>query len=99
MPKKVAEIESLPEEKAIFLRGKILEFLRKNHTLAYTLKEIFHHFLELDNRSEQKYQKNQSVLYHLIYGYLREFRLKKQIIHKGNYYYLNKEVFSKHAKK
>ncbi len=99
MPKKVAEIESLPEEKAYFLRGKVLEFLRKNPDLAYTLKEIFNYFLELDKKSEQRYQKSRHVLYHLIYGYLREFKLKKLVLHKGNYYYYNPEASSKHAKK
>lgn len=99
MPKKVSEIESLPEEKAYFLRGKILEFLRKNPGLAYTLKEIFNHFLELDRKSDQKYQKNRSILYHLIYGYLREFKLKKLVVHKGNYYYYSQEASSKHVKK
>lgn len=99
MPKKVVDVESMPEEKAYFLRGKILEFLKKNQDLAYTLKEIYNHFLELDRKSGQKYQKDKSILYHLIYGYLREFKLKKLIIHKGNYYYFSKEAISKHAKK
>jgi len=83
MPKEVKELE----DSNIFLRGKLLEFLKKNSKYAYTLKELHHLYL----KQEKKYQKNPKILYHLIYGYLREFRLKNQIIKKGNYYYYKNE--------
>ena len=86
MPKEVKELE----DSNIFLRGKILEFLKKNFKYAYTLKELHSSFLDLDKKSEKKYQQNPVILYHLIYGYLREFRLKNQVIKKGNYYYYKK---------
>ena len=82
MPKEVKELE----DSSIFLRGKLLEFLKKNSKLAYTLKELHEIYL----KQEKKYQKNPKTLYHLIYGYLREFRLSNQIIKKGNYYYFKK---------
>lgn len=86
MPKRVAELESRPEERASFLRGKLIEFLKKNSELAYTLNELYEHFLKQDKIST-KYQKNSKILYHLIYGYLREFKQKKLVVHSGNYYY------------
>jgi len=82
MPKEVKDLE----DSSIFLRGQILQFLKKNSKLAYTLKELHEIYL----KKEKKYQKNPKVLYHLIYGYLREFRLKNQINKKGNYYYFKK---------
>jgi len=83
MPKEVKDLEN-PN---IFLRGKLLQFLKKNKKYAYTLKELHQHFLKLDSKSDKKYKSNPKILYHLIYGYLREFRLKDQIIKKGNYYH------------
>lgn len=82
MPKEVKELES----SQIFLRGKLLEFLKKNSKLAYTLNELHQFFL----KQEKKYKSDPKILYHLIYGYLREFKLKDQIIKKGNYYYYKK---------
>jgi len=83
MPKEVKDLEN----SNIFIRGQLLQFLRKNSKLAYTLKELHQHFINLDKKSEKKYQSDPKVLYHLIYGYLREFRLQNQIIKNGNYYY------------
>lgn len=86
MPKEVKELE----ESTIFLRGKLLQFLKKNSHLAYTLKELHQIYLKEDSKSEKKYQSNPKTLYHLIYGYLREFKLKNQITKRGNYYYHKK---------
>ena len=83
MPKEVKELE----DSSVFLRGKLLHFLKKNNKYAYTLNELHKHFFEIDKKSEKKYQSNPKVLYHLIYGYLREFRLHDQVTKKGNYYY------------
>ena len=86
MPKEVKELE----DSNIFLRGKLLFFLKKNSKYAYTLKELHAHFLKIDSSAEKKYQSNPQVLYHLIYGYLREYKLKDIITKKGNYYYFKK---------
>jgi len=86
MPKEVKDLE----ESSIFLRGKLLEFLKKNTKYAYTLKELHQHFLKLDSKSEKKYESQSQVLYHLIYGYLREFRLKNLVTKQGNYYHIKK---------
>ena len=83
MPKEVKELEN-PN---IFLRGQLIQFLTQNKKYAYTLKELYQHFLEQDKKTNKKYQSNSKILYHLVYGYLREFKLHKQIIKKGNYYY------------
>ncbi len=91
MPKRVSELESSSDGHLSFLMAQLLAFLKKNSEFAYTLKELHNHFLELDKQGDEKYQKNPKVLYHLIYGYLRVFGLKKLIVHKGNYYYYKKE--------
>ncbi|MEK6937151.1 MAG: hypothetical protein AABW58_03715 [Nanoarchaeota archaeon] len=83
MPIKVADLEKGQESSSI--RGKTLQFLKKNPELAYTLKEIHANFSKEINHIDSK------VLYKLIYNYLREFTLKKSVIHKGNYYYFNKK--------
>jgi len=86
MPKEVKDLE----DSSIFLRGQLLQFLKKNSNLAYTLKELHEIYLKEDSKSSKKYKSNPKSLYHLIYGYLREFRMKNQIIKKGNYYYYKK---------
>ncbi len=86
MPKRVSELE----ESNLFLRGKLLSFLKKNSHLAYTLKELHGISMKEDSKSEKKYSSRPKALYHLIYGYLREFRLEDKIIKKGNYYYCKK---------
>ncbi len=86
MPKKVSELE----EPSLFLRGKLLNFLKKNSHLAYTLKELHDIYLKEDFKTEKKYQSDPKVLYHLVYGYLREFKLQNLITKKGNYYYYKK---------
>lgn len=83
MPIKVSELEKGFEKSS--LRGKTLEFLKKDPELAYTLKEIHLHFSKEIKHIDSK------VLYKLIYNYLREFSLQKLVIHKGNYYYFNKK--------
>ncbi len=95
MPKEVKELE----ESNIFLRGKLFQFLQKNSHLAYTLNELHQIYLKEDSKAEKKYQSNPKILYHLIYGYLREFKLKDQIIKKGNYYYIKPRTISKKSQK
>jgi len=70
-----------------FLRGQILDFLKKNSKYAYTLKELYTHFLKLDSGGDKKYISKENGLYHIIYGYLRSFILKKQVVKDGNFYY------------
>jgi len=86
MPKEVRKLE----ETSSSTRGKLLQFLKKNSHLAYTLRELHEIFLDKDAKLENKYSDSPRVLYHLIYGYLREFRLKNNIVKKGNYYYYKK---------
>ena len=87
MPLPVSKLEN----SKLFLRGRLLDFLKRNSKLAYTLKELHEIFLDLDKKSEKKYQQNPKVLYHLIYGYLREFILSNKITKRGNYYYTKNE--------
>ena len=86
MPKEVSRLE----ESSVFLRGKLLNFLKKNSHLAYTLKELYEIFLDKDAGSEKKYVSQSNVLYHLVYGYLREFKLENKVVKRGNYYYYKK---------
>ena len=86
MPVTVKDLLEGPKENTLFLRSRILEFLKKNSNLAYTLNEIYTHFLELDKKGPKKY-KNEKVLYKLIYGYLNDFVKKEEIVHKGHFYF------------
>ena len=95
MPIKVSDLESNNYESFNSLRKKILIYLQKNQDLAFTLKELFEHFLKQDKELPKRYEKSPKVLYNLIYGYLRNYELKGQIIHKGNFYYSNKKSKSK----
>ena len=81
MPKEVSSLE----ESNLFLRGKLLYFLKKNSRFAYTLKELHGIFLGEDKKSDRKYADSPQVLYHLTYGYLRDFRLRGMIMKKGKY--------------
>ena len=89
MPIKVIDLKKGKEK--VSLRGKTLDLLKRNSDMAYTLKELYNLFLEEDKRGENFYKNKPSVLYKLIYNYLREFILKGVVIHKGNYYYYKKE--------
>ena len=86
MPKKVSELE----DSNLFLRGKLIEFLKKNSNFAYTLRELHEIFLKEDSKLDCKYKGSPKKLYHLIYGYLRDFKLKNKVIKKGNYYYFKR---------
>ncbi len=85
MPIKVSDLEKGQEKSS--LRGKTLEFLKKDADLAFTLKEIHQHFL----KQSSAYTKAPENLYKLIYNYLREFSIQGLVIHKGNYYFFNKK--------
>ncbi len=87
MPVKVIDLEKGNDKNS--LRGKVLELLKKDPSLAYTLREIYSHFMQ-ENEINNHYKNKQQILYKLIYNYLREFKLKDVITHKGNYYYYNK---------
>ncbi|MEK6951600.1 MAG: hypothetical protein AABX29_01160 [Nanoarchaeota archaeon] len=91
MPIKVEELKKGGVESKLFLRGQILDFLKSNSEYAYTLKELYGHFLKKDMHSEKKYISKEKILYHLIYGYLREFILKKKVVRGGNFYYYNEK--------
>ncbi len=91
MPKKVSELLEKPEESKESLRGKLLLFLKNNYELAYTLKELYKIFIDIDKKSNKLYQKNPNILYKLIYRYLWELKLKNLVLHKGNYYFYNKK--------
>ncbi|MBI2672322.1 hypothetical protein HYX16_05290 [Candidatus Woesearchaeota archaeon] len=85
MPKRVVELKK--EEEVDSLRKRILDFLKKNSDLAYTLKEIHEHFIKIDKKAGSLYENKEKVLYKLIYIYLREFKLQGIISHKGRYYF------------
>ncbi|MBI2499722.1 hypothetical protein HYV88_05760 [Candidatus Woesearchaeota archaeon] len=89
MPIKVEELKKGGVESKLFLRGQILDFLKNNSKYAYTLKELYTYFLERDTKSEKRYINKKKVLYHLIYGYLREFIKKNKVVKEGNFYYYN----------
>jgi len=89
VPITVSELENSQGKSS--LRGKILEFLSKNSGLAFKLKEIHIHFLELDKKGENKYKGKEKILYRIIYNYLRDFSFKSFVIHKGDYYYYKKD--------
>ena len=89
MPIKVFELEQGKERNSV--RGKILEFLKKNPDLAYTLKEIYT-FCINEDKSDNNYKTNPKTLYKLTYNYLRDFAILGLVIHKGNFYYYKKEV-------
>ena len=91
MPIKVEDLKKGGVENKLFLRGQILNFLKNNSKYAYTLKELHQNFLKLDQTREKKYVSKEKVLYHLIYGYLRNFILNKKVVKEGNYYYYNEK--------
>ena len=91
MPIKVEELKKGGVESKLFLRGQILDFLKKNSEYAYTLRELHHYFLKKDKVNWKKYVGKEKVLYHLIYGYLRDFISKKNVIKEGNFYYYNEK--------
>ncbi len=90
MPIKVKDLEKEFIKSSV--RGKILEFLKSNSELAFTLKEIHTFFIENDKKSNKAYIENPDVLYKLIYNYLRDFCIHGIVAHKGNYYYYKKGV-------
>ena len=95
MPIKVAELKEGKEKNS--LRGKLLEFLKKNSDLAYTLKEIYTFFKE-EKTIIGVYESKQDILYKLIYNYLRDFVLQGLVVHKGNYYHFKKEALNEKKK-
>jgi len=88
VPIKVSELEKISGKNSI--RSKILEFLRKNSSLAFTLNEIYNHFLDLDKKEHNLYQLKKQIFYRMVYNYLRDFAIKEIIVHKGNYYFYKK---------
>lgn len=90
MPVEVRYLKRGMQDK-IFLRGQVLDFLKKNSRYAYTLNELYEFFLKRDIHSERKYISKKNVLYHLIYGYLREFIKNKKVMKEGNFYYYNEK--------
>ncbi|MEK6934672.1 MAG: hypothetical protein AABW46_02230 [Nanoarchaeota archaeon] len=90
MPIKVEDLKKGGVESKLFLRGQILNFLKKNSSYAYTLKELHIYFLKQDRKFVKKYASKEKTLYHLIYGYLREYILKKKVVKEGNFYYYGK---------
>jgi len=91
MPIRVDDLKKGGEESKLFLRGQILDFLKRNSKYAYTLRELHNHFLELDKTRYKKYTNKEKTLYHLIYGYLRNFILEKKVVKGGNFYYYNEK--------
>jgi len=85
VPKQVIELKKEKEE--VPLRKNLLDFLRKNSDLAYTLKELHEHFQKIDTKENKHYGGKEKVLYKLIYTYLREFHLQKILSHKGKHYF------------
>ena len=85
MPKTVAKLKNEREE--VPLRKNLLNFLKKNNNLAYTLRELHEHFSRLDKKESKLYANKEKVLYKLIYTYLREFKLQKLVSHKGRHYF------------
>ncbi|MBI2672572.1 hypothetical protein HYX16_06580 [Candidatus Woesearchaeota archaeon] len=85
MPKAVIELKNEKEE--VPLRKNLLNFLRKNSDLSYTLKELHEHFLKLDEKGTKLYSGKEKALYKLVYTYLREFHLQKLVSHKSRYYF------------
>lgn len=91
MPIRVEELKKGNVQNKFFLRGQLLDFLKKNYEYAYTLNELYTYFLRLDRLKDKKYSSKEKSLYHLVYGYLRSFISKKQVIKEGNFYYYNEK--------
>ena len=89
MPIRVIDLEKGSEKTS--LRGKLLEFLKTNPELAFSLKEIYEHFLDIDRKGTKIYQNKKPIFYRMIYNYLRDFSLSGFVIHRGNYYYYSKK--------
>ena len=90
MPIRVVDLENGNESNTI--RSKILKLLKKDHNLAFKLKEIYSFLLDEDKKTNNNYKNKPNSLYKLTYNYLLEFKSNNLISYKGGYYFYNKKT-------